>query len=203
MKFVIIDDQTAMHLIMKRALSKITDVEVIGIFTDTNLAFSFINKNKVDIVFLDINMPGENGIIFGERLRESHSTIKIVFVTSHKEYALSAFNIYAFDYIVKPISEDRLRETIARACSENTENTYKRPEPDSSLALRSLIEPLTKREIEVVQLISSGMTNKEIAEHFSLSVGTVKNHTVNIFGKLQAKNRVHAISIAKELELFR
>lgn len=200
MKVIIVDDEKAMHLIMKRMLGKIKEVQIVGSFQETTSAFSFVISNKVDLIFVDINMPRENGLDFVKRLREYGSHTKMVFVTSHKEYALTAFRVYAYDYMVKPILEERLRETIQRALAENGNEellgmTDLKP-------FFSIIEPLTKREIEVIQFISDGMTNKEIAVIFKISEGTVKNHVVHIYGKLQVKNRVQAVAAAKEHRLI-
>lgn len=201
MKIAIIDDEKAMHLIMKRMLTKIDEVEIVGCFNDTLEAFSFLMNNQADLVFVDISMLRENGLDLAKRLREADWNGRIVFVTSHKEYALSAFDVFAFDYIVKPVSQERLHGTIQRALKEEIirevmDMSYSKGAPP-------FIEPLTKREIDILQLMSVGMTNKEIAVSFDLSEGTVKNHIVHIFDKLQVKNRVQASAIAKEYKLIK
>lgn len=199
MKVVLIDDEKAMHLIMKRMLAKMNDIEIVGSFQETNTAFSYLMSNRVDLIFVDISMFSENGLDFAKRLRESGWHMKLVFVTSHQEYALSAFDVYAYDYIVKPVSKIRLQETIQRALSEE-----KVKERRMSFSKKSLLaEPLTKREIEILVMISIGKSNREIAVEFELAEGTIKNHVLNIFGKLQVKNRVQATTVAKEYKLIR
>lgn len=120
MKIVIVDDERAMHLIMRRMLGKIEEVEVVGSFLETMSAYSFVENHEVDLVLVDISMPRESGIEFAQRLRERGEHMKIVFVTSHKEYALSAFDVYAYDYIVKPLTQDRLLRTIQRALAKRS-----------------------------------------------------------------------------------
>jgi DNA-binding NarL/FixJ family response regulator len=190
MKVLIVDDEKAMHLILKRMLAKLDNVEVLGCFQETATAFSFLMDHQVDILFVDINMRGENGLDFSRRVRESGCESKIIFVTSYKEYALAAFDVFAFDYIIKPISEERLRRTVERAGGEIGVQA-------SGGAMEPLIDPLTRREIEILQLVSNGLNNKEIAAHLTLKEGTVKNHIVNIYSKLQVRNRVQAITVAK------
>jgi DNA-binding NarL/FixJ family response regulator len=197
LKVVVIDDEKAMHLIMKRLLTKYNGVEIVGMFQETATAFSFLQVHKVDLAFIDINMVWESGLDFAKRLRESGWTGKLVFITSYKEYALKAFEVYAFDYIVKPISENRLRTTIQRAISEGKEDI----KPHST-SLPVLIEPLTKREIDVIKLMGYGYPNKQIAQDLGLTEGTVKHHIFNIYSKLQVKNRVKAIIIANEIGLI-
>jgi len=118
MKVVIIDDERAMHLVLKRMLAKLSGVEVTGFFHDTNAAFTYLTDHKVDLIFLDINMPRESGMVFAERLRESGNNTKIVFITSHREYAIFAFDVQAYDYIVKPVVQDRLHKTVLRMLAE-------------------------------------------------------------------------------------
>ncbi|MDB5052430.1 MAG: hypothetical protein JWM44_480 [Bacilli bacterium] len=112
MKVVIINDEKAMHLIMKRMLTKVDEIEIVGSFQETTTAFSYLVNHEVDLIFVDISMPRENGLEFAKRLRESGRLMKLVFVTSYKEYAP------AFDYIVKPVELDRFHKTVHRVLSE-------------------------------------------------------------------------------------
>jgi DNA-binding NarL/FixJ family response regulator len=195
MRVVIIDDNPTMHMIMVRMLEQIPEAQVIGSFRDARSAYAFLKKELVDLVLLDIHMPGEDGLGFAKRLREEDIMVRIVFVTSHRDYALAAFDVYAYDYITKPVSQERLRRTVVRAMTEEKEHS------ERSVAVAppqdSLVEPLTKREAEVLQLVSKGLSNKEIASALAVSEGTVKNHMVNIFSKMQVKNRIQATAVAK------
>ncbi|WP_075618821.1 response regulator transcription factor [Paenisporosarcina indica] len=201
MKVVVIDDDKAMHLIMKRMLAKVNEIEIVAIFQETITAFSFLTKSTADLLFLDINMARESGMDFAKRLREYGCDIKIVFITSHKEYALPAYEVFAYDYIVKPITEKRLHLTINRALSEKAAQGKKETNIET-VPQPFFIEPLTKREKEILTLISSGMTNKEIALLLKLTEGTIKNYGVHIFSKLQVKNRVQAIATATKYNLL-
>jgi two-component system LytT family response regulator len=118
MKIMIIDDEKAMHLIMKRILAKIADVDIVGCFQETASAFSYLENHGADLVFVDISMPKESGLEFAQRLRERGNLVRLVFVTSYKEYSLSAFDVYAYDYIVKPIKQDRIHKTVQRVLAE-------------------------------------------------------------------------------------
>ncbi|QGQ97526.1 response regulator [Paenibacillus psychroresistens] len=118
MRIIMIDDEQAMHLIMKRILMKIVDVEIVGCFRETTSAFSYLENHDADLVFIDISMPKESGLEFAQRLRASGKLVRLVFVTSHKEYALSAFDVYAYDYIVKPVKQDRIHQTVQRVILE-------------------------------------------------------------------------------------
>ncbi|MHA0856921.1 response regulator [Paenibacillus sp. CMAA1364] len=115
MKVIIVDDEKAMHLIMRKMLSKIPYIEVIGSFQNTDSASLFLMDQRADLAFVDISMPNENGMQFAKRMTQTCNHLQIVFVTSHKEYAIDAFDIFALDYIVKPISLERLEKTVRRA----------------------------------------------------------------------------------------
>lgn len=202
MKVIIIDDAKAMHLIMKRMLAKNDEVEIMGCFQDTTTAFSFLVDNRIDLVFVDIDMPWENGLDFAQRLRESGWQMKVVFVTSHKEYALPAFDVYAYDYIMKPVSQERLRGTIQRALSEKPLKISLSQETGSQKVVLPLVEPLTKRETDILLALAEGLSNKEIAHRFGLTEGTVKSHVNRLYGKLGITRRVQAVARAKELKLL-
>ncbi|KGE20161.1 response regulator [Paenibacillus wynnii] len=118
MKVVLIDDEKAMHLIMRRMLARVADIEIMGSFLDTNSAYSYLANHEVDLVFVDISMPKESGLEFAARLRASGRSVKLVFVTSHKDYALYAFDVYAYDFIVKPVDQERLHRTVHRVLAE-------------------------------------------------------------------------------------
>ncbi|MET3506412.1 response regulator [Halalkalibacter oceani] len=115
MKVIIIDDESAMHLIMTRMLGKLPDLEVAGCFSDTASASRFIAQHEVHIAFVDISMPQESGMQFAERMAMNHPDLYIIFVTSHKDYALDAFELSALDYIVKPVSLERIEKAVTRA----------------------------------------------------------------------------------------
>jgi two-component system LytT family response regulator len=119
LKVVIIDDEKAMHLIMKRMLAKVDKIEIVGSFHETTAAYSYLVNHDVDLIFLDISMPRENGLEFAKRLRQSGRLMKLVFVTSYKEYASAAFDVHAYDYIVKPVEQNRLHKTVQRVLSES------------------------------------------------------------------------------------
>jgi two-component SAPR family response regulator len=115
MKIILVDDDKAMLIIMKRMISKIPGIEIVGSFQSPREAFVFLMKNRVDMAFVDINMPEECGLDLAKRILMEGKDIAITFITAHKEYALEAFEMHAFDYIVKPISQSKLENTILLA----------------------------------------------------------------------------------------
>ncbi|MBH5320937.1 response regulator [Paenibacillus sp. GSMTC-2017] len=115
MKVILVDDEPVMHLIMRKMLSKYPSMQVMGEFVDTHAATAFLNENvDIDLAFVDISMPGDSGLTFAAKLDKENSKTQIVFVTSHKDYALEAFELSVLDYLVKPVTQERLERTIYR-----------------------------------------------------------------------------------------
>jgi len=109
MKAIIVDDERLARKELKNLLSKYPNVEVIGEYDNAEDAINEIEKQKPDLVFLDIHMPGKDG--FGV-LEELIYVPQVIFVTAYDEYAIKAFEVNALDYLLKPIQQDRLDEAI-------------------------------------------------------------------------------------------
>ncbi|MBJ6359741.1 response regulator [Paenibacillus sp. GCM10012307] len=115
MKVILVDDEPAMHLIMRRMLNKLSGVEVSAAFTDTGSAAAYLREHHdIALAFVDISMPDEDGISFAARGGSGEFNAQIVFVTSHKDYALQAYELSVIDYLVKPVSQERLERTVNR-----------------------------------------------------------------------------------------
>lgn len=115
MNIIIVDDDKTMIFVMKKILEKIQGINIANTFIHTRDVVDFIKESKIDMVFLDISMPEENGLELARRILDISPFINIVFITSHREYAVEAFDICAFDYIVKPVLQERLERTVKRA----------------------------------------------------------------------------------------
>lgn len=114
MKAILIDDELLALNYLEHQLLTITDVEVIGKYTDPMLGKEAIEKREVDIVFLDIHIPGISGIELAEILLEGQPNLQIVFVTAYENFAIQAFELNALDYILKPVRKERILKTINR-----------------------------------------------------------------------------------------
>lgn len=115
MRVILIDDEQLALMRLKDLLEKnIDDVKVVGVYQNSLQAYEEIESTSPDVVFLDIQMPGMNGLEVAEKIQENNNQIEIVYVTGYDKYAIEAFEIYAFDYILKPIQVERLKKTIQR-----------------------------------------------------------------------------------------
>jgi two-component system LytT family response regulator len=111
---LIVDDEPVARKGLRRMLKDIKDVQIAGECRNGIEAVDFILNNRVDIVLLDIQMPGLDG--FGV-IRELGSDLmpRIIFITAYEQYAIQAFEVHAFDYLLKPVEEDRVRRAVERA----------------------------------------------------------------------------------------
>lgn len=106
---LIVDDEPMARKILDGFLAKIDSLEVVGTCRNAIEAFNCIASNKIDLVFLDVNMPEISGLSFAKSINKE---IKIIFTTAHREYAVDGFDLQAVDYLLKPISFERLQQAI-------------------------------------------------------------------------------------------
>ena len=130
---VIADDEALLRFHLKRQLAEIwPELELRGEAADGDSALSLIEAERPDVVFLDIRMPGLSGLEVAARLRHD---CQLVFVTAYDEFALKAFETAAADYLLKPLSDERLARTVERLRARLAE---RQPLPDAAALLRQL-----------------------------------------------------------------
>lgn len=117
---VVVDDVDMMRATLKKVLDNFPNIEIVGEASDYESARETINQTKPDLVFLDIDL---NGVTSIDLLNEISCNPKIIFITSHPDFAIKAFELNAVDYIMKPISPERLRKAIDRITSEEVSAT--------------------------------------------------------------------------------
>ncbi len=113
---LIVDDEPVAREILESHLSRIDSVQVVGNCKNALEAFNKINSVQVDLIFLDINMPEISGLSFAKSINKN---IKIIFTTAYREYAVDGFDLQAVDYLLKPISFERLLQAINKYLDEN------------------------------------------------------------------------------------
>jgi two-component SAPR family response regulator len=122
MKVLIIDDEPVMGLVIERMLMPFDDIEVVANLSDVTAAIAFVEQNEVDLAFVDIQIGDDSGLMLARTWREMNAKLDIVFVTSHRGFALDAYEIYPLDYIVKPVSRQRLIQTLDMAREKRSNN---------------------------------------------------------------------------------
>ncbi len=125
LKAVIVDDERLARAGLRALLSAHPEIEVVAEADSCGRAAEVVNGLKPDVVFLDIQMPGESGF---ELLNKTDADFKIIFVTAFDEHAIRAFEVNALDYLLKPVNPDRLARSIARLKQAE-------PKPEKSVAL--------------------------------------------------------------------
>lgn len=114
MKIAICEDNNRESALLKAFIKKHLPDSEINVFDNGTSLLEYLQNSKPDTIFLDIEMPGISGIETARKVREMHSGISLVFITGHSDFALQAFEVYAFDYIVKPVDGERLAHTLDR-----------------------------------------------------------------------------------------
>ncbi len=113
---LIVDDEPVAREILESHLKKISAANIVASCKNAMEAFTFMNSQKIDLIFLDINMPEISGLSFAKSINKN---IKIIFTTAYREYAVDGFDLQAVDYLLKPISFERLLQAINKYLDEN------------------------------------------------------------------------------------
>ena len=113
-KIVMADDEPGVLLFLRSILSKLEGAQVVGTTENAEDAIKLVREQSPDLAFLDIELPDMKGIELAEKLREIKPDIAIIFITAHQEYSLDAFKLYASDYILKPVDQERVKATFRR-----------------------------------------------------------------------------------------
>ncbi|HEY0611354.1 MAG TPA: LytTR family DNA-binding domain-containing protein [Chitinophaga sp.] len=117
MNCLIVDDEPLARQGMRSLIEEISNLEILGQFSNAPAALEFIKSNHVDLIFLDIQMPRVTGLEFAEQVSES---TLVIFTTAYAKYAIKSYELDAIDYLLKPIDKERLKKAIAKA------ETYKK-----------------------------------------------------------------------------
>ena len=126
---IIVDDENVAREIIASHLSRIENIEVIAQCKNAIEAFNFINNNAVDLIFLDINMPEISGIAFAKSINKNN---KIIFTTAYRDYAVEGFSLQAVDYLLKPISFERMLQAINRYFEVSTQQIETQSQPSET-----------------------------------------------------------------------
>jgi DNA-binding NarL/FixJ family response regulator len=198
---MLVEDHSMIREGLKQLLELEDDIKVIAGFPDGRTAVEKYSEVKPDVVLMDINLPSLNGLEATELIRKIDSDAKIIMLTIHqdREYLLKALDLGAMGYILKHSDSKVLVEAV-RSVYNN--QTYIQPNMASELVceykrIKSVASNrpenlLTRRELEVLKLLTKGLLNKEIANILYISEKTVKNHISSIFRKLDVQDRTQA-----------
>lgn len=200
---MITDDHAMIREGIKRLLEFDGDIKVIAEAGDGEECLELLKDINPDVLLLDINMPKKNGIEVLEKIKNDKLPLKVLMLTVHNEveYLVKAVDIGVNGYILKDAESAELKKAIESVVNgENYIQPSLIPTLNARLVSRDTdkdkIDQLTKRELEVLIKVASGMFNKEIAISLNISERTVKNHISNIFKKIQVSDRTQAAVFA-------
>lgn len=153
-------------------------------------------------IVLDIRMPGSSGLDFQAALRRSGIEIPIVFLTAYADIQMSvqAMKAGAVDFLTKPYRDQDLLDAVVAAIGRDRE---RRESQMAASKLRARFETLSKREQEIMALVTAGLMNKQAAVEAGISETTVKIHRGNVMQKMGAKSFAELVRMADTLQIFR
>lgn len=202
-KVMIADDHSMIREGLKQLLELDGEFEVIDEACDGQECIEKLKETQPDILLLDINMPKMNGLEVLQKIKELQWNIKVLVLTVHNEveYLLKAVDIGVNGYLLKDSESAELKKAILSVV--NGED-YIQPSLIPVLNAKMIdrnkdnekLEKLTKRELQVLKLMSIGKLNRQVAEELHISERTVKNHVSNIFKKIEVKDRTQAAVFA-------
>ena len=140
------DDDAGMRLVMRRLVDKADGYEHVGEAEDGDKLIEMYDSLRPDVVFMDVEMPGKTGIECARYIQDKNPKTVIVFATAHEEYMKSAFEVYAFDYLVKPFKAERALNTLSLIKERLTVREEARPAPQPVLKPASRRLMLKHRE---------------------------------------------------------
>lgn len=202
-RVMIADDHSLIREGLRQLLEFDGSIKVVGETSNGEECLEKLEEFDPEVLLLDINMPGKNGIDVLKQMKADQSQIKVLILTVHNEleYLMSAVDIGVDGYILKDSESSELKKAIrAVRDGENYIQPKLIPALNSQLINRDVdkdkIASLTNRELEVLVQVANGMSNKEIATNLNISERTVKNHISNIFKKIDVSDRTQAAVFA-------
>lgn len=211
---LIVDDQSLFREGLRTLLSVQPDFDVVGEAGNGEEALRMAVNFRPNVILMDLRMPVMDGVTATQRLREILPHCKVIVLTTFDddEYVFEGLRAGAVGYLLKDVGSEKLFEAIraadrgeyfllpsitAKVMAEFSRLSRMAPSNGQALA-----EPLSPREMEILRLVATGASNRDIADTLIIAEGTVKNHLTNILGKLGVKDRMQAVLKAKEFGII-
>ena len=209
-KVMLVDDQIILAEGIKSVLETGGDISVVGVAGDGVQAVEMAEKERPDVVLMDIRMPNMNGVAATKKIKEILPDCKIIILTTFddSDYILSAINVGACGYLLKDIGSTALIDAIHNAYKGDTilPSQIAKKITEAAMMVSSDREiklkrafGLSDREAGIAMMILEGFTNRQIASALKLSDGTARNYISTIYLKLGVENRTAAIAKIKEV----
>lgn len=197
-RIVIAEDQRMVLGALGSLLSLEDDMEVVGKAGNGVEAITLVKELKPDICILDIEMPEKSGLDAAEELQGVGCKVIILTTFARTGYFQRAIKAGVSGYLLKDSPSEELASSIRSVIAGK--RIYA---PELMDDFYSEENPLTEREMEVLELVADGKNTKEIANQLTITAGTVRNYISTILDKLEVKNRIEAITQSKEKGWFK
>jgi DNA-binding NarL/FixJ family response regulator len=208
-RLVIVDDHALFRAGLVGLLEEMREFEVVGEAGNGKEAMNVIASTTPDLILLDVNMPVMNGVETVEAVKEIRNSPRIIMLTisKHEEDLFGAINAGADGYLLKNAEPEELRKAILQVYEGKSvlSPEVTRPLLKAVASSQGMVMDggLSKRELEVLELLAQGRTTTQIAGDLFVSENTVKTHVRHILGKMEASNRAEAVSKATQMGLIR
>jgi len=209
---LLVDDQQLVRTGICSLLSLTDNISVSHQASDGQQALSILEKDRVDLVLMDIQMPKMDGIEATAAIKNAYPNLPVIMLTTFDDKAQvnAAIQAGARGYLLKDASLEDLTDAIKRVVNgellieplAKDKITTGLSQLKGPVHKEVIIEPLSPKELEVLRLMSSGFSNQEIADTLFRSTGTIKNQVSNILAKLGTRDRTRAVIKALELGLI-
>jgi two-component system, NarL family, response regulator DesR len=197
-QIVIAEDQRMLLGALGSLLNLEDDMEVVGQARNGVEAIKLVGQFQPDICIMDIEMPGKSGLEAAEELKASDCKVIILTTFARSGYFQRALKAGVRGYLLKDSPSDELASSIRHVMEGK--RIYA---PELMDDMYSAENPLTEREMDVLELVADGRNTKEIASQLSITIGTVRNYISTIMDKLEVTNRIEAITHSKEKGWFK
>jgi DNA-binding NarL/FixJ family response regulator len=204
-RIILADDHEVVREGTRRMLEREPDMAVVGEASDGNEAVRLASELQPDIVVLDVRMPGLNGIEATQQIKDAHPDMCVLIFTAHDDdrYVFPLLDAGANGYVLKTVGQRDLAKAIRDVCQGQTalhpavaRRVVERLTQRSRFQTEGMVEPLSDREMDVLEAVGRGWSNKEVSEVLHISPHTVQVHLSNIFSKLGVKTRTEAVLYA-------
>lgn len=209
-RILLVDDHEVVRMGLRALLDKHPGLEVVAEAATAREAIEKTRAYKPDVVVMDIRLKGGSGIEACQEIKNSYPEINVIMLTSYAEDEMlfSAIRAGASGYVLKQIGGDdliRAIETVGRGEAlldpAVTQRVFQEVRKAAREEEASAFAELTQQEMHVLQLVSEGRTNRQIAEMLFLGEGTVRNYVSSILSKLNVRNRAEAAAYSVEYNL--
>jgi DNA-binding NarL/FixJ family response regulator len=222
-KVLLVDDHTLIRQGIRLLLEIEPDIQVVGQAANGRAAIEQVDVLQPDVVLMDVRMPEMDGVAATRELSARYPEVKVIILTTFEddETVFEGLKAGARGYLLKDISseemalavrkvaagealiEPRLTRKVLAEFSRLATTAIDQPKPSKTGGLpESLPVPLTERELEVLQALAHGLSNREIAGQLVITEGTVKNHVSSLIDKMGVRDRTQAVLKGQELGLI-